>query len=216
MSDTYRTIPSACPNSSSLSQGITTSFAEKALSISATTRNIRPGEVDGIHYFYKTREEFEEMIKNNELLEYAEFVGNYYGTPKQFVLDKIKEGQNVLLEIEMQGALQIKKIYNEAILVFFMTKDAKTQKERLISRGRDSKEDIDKRLKQTIIDAGFAKDYDYVLVNENLEDSINDIVNIVNGTYDKSKNENNLKLLDKLVSDIKEENYVWTIRTRVD
>ena len=191
-----------------IASALVSRFKDYSLSISATTREKRKNEIDGVHYFFIDKSSFENMIKEGKLLEHAKYVDNYYGTPKEYVENELKKGTNVILEIEMQGALQIKKIYNEAILVFFMTKDAKTQKERLISRGRDSKEDIDKRLKQTIIDAGFAKDYDYVLVNENLEDSINDIVNIVNGTYDKSKNENNLKLLDKLVSDIKEENYV--------
>ena len=89
-----------------------------SLSISATTRDIRPGEVDGVNYFFKTKDEFKKMIENGELLEYAEFVGNFYGTPKQFVLDKINNGQNVLLEIEMQGALKVKEIFPDSLLIF--------------------------------------------------------------------------------------------------
>ena len=91
-----------------------------ALSVSATTRAPRGFEQDGINYFFKTVEEFEEMIKNNEFLEYAKFVDNYYGTPKKFVLDKLEEGKNVLLEIEVQGALQVKKNYPEATLIFLL------------------------------------------------------------------------------------------------
>ena len=202
MSDTYRTIPSACPNSSSLSQGITTSFAEKALSISATTRNIRPGEVDGIHYFYKTREEFEEMIKNNELLEYAEFVGNYYGTPKQFVLDKIKEGQNVLLEIEMQGALKVKEIFPDALLIYIAIPSLDELKFRLKNRGRESDEDIENRIKQAKVDISYADKYDYVVMNDDINKVMSDFEQIINGSFSKEESNINLQILKNIAKEI--------------
>lgn len=191
-------------------------YDDFVLSISATTRDKRAGEVDGKDYFFVTKDKFEEMINNSELLEYAKYVNNYYGTPKKYVLDRLNEGKNVILEIEMQGALKIKKIFNEAILVFFIPKDAKTQKERLISRNRETLEQIKERIRQTLIDAVYAKHYDYILVNEDLNDAIKDVIDIVNSNYNKDKNANNYKLLDKIVSDIKEEENVWTIRTRID
>lgn len=186
------------------------------LSISATTREKRGNEVEGKDYFFISKEKFEEMIKNDEFLEYAKYVNNYYGTPKKYVKDMIEQGKNVILEIEMQGALQVKKIYDKAILVFFLPKDAKTQKERLINRKRETLEQIEERIKQAIVDAEYAIHYDYVLVNEEVEDSIKDIQLIVEDKYDKSKNATSLNILKKIVRDIKEEYHVWAIRTRID
>lgn len=183
-------------------------FDNYALSISATTREKRGNEVEGVNYFFVTRDKFTEMIDNNEFLEYAEYVGNYYGTPKKYVVDKLDSGVNVILEIEMQGALQVKKIYDKAVLVFFLPKDARTQRERLISRGRDTSDQIEKRIRQAVLDAEYAKYYDYVVVNDDLEDSIRDMQAIVEGTYDKSKNKIAMERLEKLVSDIKEEQNV--------
>ena len=183
-------------------------FDNYALSVSATTREKRGNEVDGVHYFFVTKDKFTEMINNGELLEHAEYVGNYYGTPKKYVVDKLDKGINVILEIEMQGALQVKKIYDKAVLVFFLPKDAKTQRERLVKRGRDNEEQIEKRVRQAIVDAGYAKHYDYVLVNDDLEDSIKDVQEIVNGTYDKKNNKEAMEKLEKIVQDIKEEQNV--------
>ena len=178
------------------------------LSISATTREKRGNEVEGKDYFFISKEKFEEMIKNDEFLEYAKYVNNYYGTPKKYVKEMIDQGKNVILEIEMQGALQVKKIYDKAILVFFLPKDAKTQKERLINRKRETLEQIEERIKQAIVDAEYAIHYDYVLVNEDIEDSIKDIQLIVEDSYDKSKNATSLNILKKIVRDIKEEYHV--------
>lgn len=183
-------------------------FDNYALSVSATTREKRGNEIDGLSYFFVSRDKFDEMIKKGELLEYAQYVGNYYGTPKKYVVDKLDSGINVILEIEMQGALQVKKIYDKAVLVFFLPKDAKTQRERLISRGRDNKEQIEKRIRQAVLDAEYAKYYDYVLINDDLEDSIKDMQLIVDGTYDKSKNKDAIEKLEKIVQDIKEEQNV--------
>lgn len=191
-----------------IAKAITDQFENYVLSISATTRDMRKGEVDGKSYFFLSKNEFEEMIKKDELLEYASYVGNFYGTPKKYVIDRLNEGKNVILEIEMQGALKVKKIFDEAILIFFLPKDAKTQYQRLIYRGRENKEQIEKRLTQAVLDASYAKQYDFILVNYNLEGSIDDIKNIVNGTYDKSNREKNMLILEQLVKDIKEEKYV--------
>lgn len=183
-------------------------FDNYALSISATTREKRGNEVDGVDYFFIEKKKFLDMIDDNEFLEYAEYVGNYYGTPKKYVEEKLKNGINVILEIEMQGALQVKKIYDRAILVFVLPISAKVQRERLVKRQRDDTLQIEKRIKQAIIDAQYAKHYDYVIVNDNLDDTINDMKKIVSGTYDRDKNVEALKILNRIVSDIKEEQNV--------
>ena len=188
-----------------IASALVSRFKDYSLSISATTREKRKNEIDGVHYFFIDKSSFENMIKEGKLLEHAKYVDNYYGTPKEYVENELKKGTNVILEIEMQGALQIKKIFNEAIIVFFLPKDAKTQRERLIHRNRESKEQIEERIRQAVIDADYAKHYDYVLVNEDLDSSIVDIEEIVAGKYDKNKNTESLKVLDKIVKDIKEE-----------
>ena len=191
-----------------IAKELITRYDDFVLSISATTREKRGTEVNGRDYFFVSRNEFEIMIKNNELLEYANYVNNYYGTPKKYVSEMLENGKNVILEIEMQGALQIKKIFNEAILIFFLPKDAKTQRERLIGRKRETSEQIEERIRQAVVDAEYAKHYDYVIVNDDIEVAIKDVEDIVKGRYDKSKNEQNLKVLDKIVKDIKEEQNV--------
>lgn len=183
-------------------------FDNYVLSISATTRERRGSEIDGVDYFFISRDDFKKRIDGGDFLEYAEYVGNFYGTPKSFVIEKLNAGINVILEIEMQGALKVKKVYDEAVLVFFLPKSAKVQKERLINRKRDDESQIKKRIQQAIVDAEYAKHYDYILVNDDLEDSIKDMQKIVNGTYDKSKNIESMKILDKIVSDIREEQNV--------
>lgn len=180
-------------------------FDNFVLSVSATTREKRGNEVDGKDYFFISKEKFDEMISNDEFLEYAKYVNNYYGTPKKYVEEMMKNGKNVILEIEMQGALQVKKIYDKAVLVFFLPKDAKTQRERLISRKRETLEQIEERIKQAIVDAEYAIHYDYVLVNENIDDSIKDMQEIVDGKYDKYKNKKSLLILEQIVKDIKGE-----------
>ena len=173
-----------------------------SLSISATTRNIRPGEVDGVNYFYKTSEEFEEMIKNGELLEYAEFVGNYYGTPKQFVLDKISVGKNVLLEIEMQGALKVKEIFPDALLIFIAIPSLDELKFRLKNRGRESDEEIENRIKQAKIDISYADKYDYVVMNDDIKKVMSDFEQIINGNFSKEESNKNLKILKSIAEEI--------------
>lgn len=177
-------------------------FDDYVLSISATTREKRRNEQDGVDYFYVSKDKFNEMIKNGELLEYAQYVNNFYGTPKKYVEEMLDKGKNVILEIEMQGALKVKEVYDEAVLVFFLPKDAKTQRERLINRQRETKEQIEERIKQAVIDAKYAKYYDYILVNENLDDSIDDMQKIVEDRYDKSKNDLSLSVLENIVNEI--------------
>lgn len=149
------------------------------VSISATTRSPRIGEEHGVHYFFKSKEQFEEMIAKEELLEYANFCDNYYGTPKSFIDDSIKEGKDVILEIEVQGAMQVKSIYPDAIFIFVMPPTLEELKNRLIGRNTESQEVVEKRLKRAEDELLLYKEYDYIVVNETLEEAATMIKEIV-------------------------------------
>lgn len=140
------------------------------LSVSATTRIPRAGEVDGREYFFKTVEQFKEMIANNELLEYAEYVNNYYGTPKEYVSSQLEKGNNVILEIESVGALNIKKIFPDAVLIFIMPPSAAELERRLRGRNTEDEATILKRLGKASSEAGSVEKYDYVVVNDLVEE----------------------------------------------
>ncbi|MBQ2733686.1 MAG: guanylate kinase [Clostridia bacterium] len=139
---------------------------EYALSVSATTRAPGKNERDGVEYHFKTREQFESMIANGELLEYAEYVGNYYGTPKAPALEVLGSGKHLLLEIDVVGGLQIKKAYPETILVMIVPPGAEEQERRLRDRGRDSEDSILRRLERAKEELKQVDLYDYILVNE--------------------------------------------------
>ncbi len=156
-------------------------YDDYALSISATSRNKRPTEEDGIHYFFITKKEFEDLISNDGLLEYTNYSGNYYGTPKSFVNDKLKASENVLLEIEMNGAMNVKKKYNDAILIFITTPSFESLVSRLRGRNTETEEQIKSRLKIALNEASGVDKYDYVIINENIEESASIINGIING-----------------------------------
>jgi len=139
------------------------------LSVSATTREPRKGETDGKEYFFISVELFEQMIETGQLLEYAKYLDNYYGTPKNFVLDKLDSGINVLLEIEMQGALKIKAQYPETLLIFILPPSVPLLEQRLRGRGTETDEVIDARLKRAHDEMEFIKNYDYIVVNDHLD-----------------------------------------------
>ena len=140
-----------------------------ALSVSATTRTPRAGEIEGVHYYFYDKETFEKMKNQNELLEWAEFCGNYYGTPKKYVEQKMAEGKNVILEIEVQGALQIKKLYSDCILVFLVPPDIKELEKRLTQRGTEDKQTINRRMNRAIEEMEFVPQYDYIVINDTVE-----------------------------------------------
>ncbi len=144
-------------------------YDQYALSVSATTRNPRPGEEEGREYFFKTKEEFEKMIEENQLIEYAKYVGNYYGTPKAYVEAQLVQGKDVILEIEIQGALKIRKQFPDSLLLFVTTKDAETLKERLTKRGTEDAATIVSRLKRAGEEAEGIEEYDYLVVNDDLD-----------------------------------------------
>lgn len=135
-------------------------------SVSMTTRAQRPGEVDGKDYFFRSREEFEELIRNGQMLEYAEYVGNYYGTPLTYVNETLDKGIDVFLEIEVQGALQVKKKVPDAVFIFLTPPDLNELQERLVGRGTDSEEVIAKRIECAREEIALMSEYDYAIVND--------------------------------------------------
>lgn len=135
-------------------------------SVSMTTRAQRPGEVDGKDYFFSSREEFEELIRNGQMLEYAEYVGNYYGTPLTYVNETLDKGIDVFLEIEVQGALQVKKKVPDAVFIFLTPPDLNELQERLVGRGTDSEEVIAKRIERAREEIALMSEYDYAIVND--------------------------------------------------
>ena len=134
-------------------------------SVSMTTRAQRPGEVDGKDYFFRSREEFEELIRNGQMLEYAEYVGNYYGTPLAYVNETLDKGIDVFLEIEVQGALQVKKKVPDAVFIFLTPPDLNELQERLVGRGTDSEEVIAQRIERAREEIALMSEYDYTIVN---------------------------------------------------
>ena len=151
------------------------------LSISATTRNPRDGEIDGKDYFFLSKEEFKNKIDNDEFYEYAEVHGNYYGTLKKTVEENLDKGLNVILEIDVQGALIAKEKKKDAILVFFRTKDMDILEKRLRDRKTDSEEIIQTRLKNAETELKYEDKYNYTIINENLDDSIQELIDIIEG-----------------------------------
>lgn len=135
-------------------------------SVSMTTRQKRPGEVDGVDYFFRTREEFEGLIKNGQMLEYAEYVGNYYGTPLTYVNETLDKGIDVFLEIEVQGALQVKKKVPDGVFIFLTPPDLDELKDRLVGRGTDSEEVIRQRIERAKEEIALMREYDYAVVND--------------------------------------------------
>lgn len=149
------------------------------LSISATTRTPRPGEVDGIHYLFTTKEAFQVLIDTGSMLEYASYCENFYGTPKATVLNRIKNGQNVILEIEMQGAKQIKEMHNEALLIFLAPPSRMELRHRLVGRGTENTDVVEKRLATAVQELNFSNECDYIVVNNSVEQAVTDIHTII-------------------------------------
>ncbi|MBR0365358.1 MAG: guanylate kinase [Clostridia bacterium] len=146
------------------------------LSVSATTRSRREGETEGVTYHYVTKDEFKKMIDEDEMLEYAEYNGNYYGTPKRSVVSLLDAGRDVLLEIEPQGALKIKQMFPEAVLIFLVPPSMKMLKERLITRGRESMEEIDKRIAASRWELQQADKYNKQIVNDDLDICVDEVM----------------------------------------
>lgn len=160
-----------------------------AVSISATTRAPRAGEEEGKNYFFKTKEEFEQMIQGDELIEYAQYVDNYYGTPKDYVLEQIHQGKDILLEIEMQGALKVKEKFPEVSLIFITPPSAKELRRRLEGRGTESLEVIEKRVARAKEECAYMKDYDYIVVNDSLEECVSQMHELLQSIHFSQNNQ---------------------------
>ena len=155
-------------------------------SVSATTRAPRKGEVDGKDYFFITIDRFKEMIANDEMLEYAEIYGNYYGTPKPYVMDILGHGKDVVLEIDPQGALQIKKRFPDAVFVFIVPPSLDELTKRIYNRGTDSEEVIKRRLSAATSELEYASKYDYIIVNDEVEKATNKVSNIIDAERNRA------------------------------
>lgn len=172
-----------------------------ALSISAPTRSPREGEQNGREYFFKTKEEFEKMIEASELIEYARYVDNYYGTPKAYVEEQLKEGKNVILEIEIQGALNIKKMFPDAVLLFIMPPSAEELERRLVGRGTEDEATIRARLSRASEEAQGVENYNYIVINDDVDACVETINSIVSS--EKKKAVNNIDLINNIKEELK-------------
>ena len=175
------------------------------LSISATTRSPREGEEHGREYFFLTREEFESMIETGKLIEWAEYVGNYYGTPKEYVEQRLNEGKDVILEIEIQGALKVREIFPDALLLFVTPPNITELKSRLVGRGTESMETIMKRLARASEEASFMEHYDYIIVNDDLDECVETTHQVImNEHYKVSQNKNFIEAITAELKAMKE------------
>lgn len=173
-----------------------------ALSVSATTREPRPGEANGREYFFVSEQEFESMIEKGDLIEYARYVNHYYGTPKAYVESMLAEGKDVLLEIEIQGALKVKQQFPEALLVFIVPPSAEELKNRLLSRGTEPEDVIEKRLRRAAEEAEGMSSYDYILVNDTVEDCTARLHGLIQSQHDKTSA--NQALITQMKQELKE------------
>ena len=173
-----------------------------ALSVSATTRAPRPGEADGREYFFKTKEEFEKMIAQDELIEYARYVNHYYGTPRSYVEEQLENGKDVILEIEIQGALKVKEKFPDTLLVFITPPSAKELRRRLIGRGTESMEVIEQRLARAKEEAEGIDDYDCLIVNDDLESCVDELHSVIQN--EKKKVARNGEFISKIRKELNE------------
>ena len=157
-----------------------------ALSISATTRNPREGEVDGREYFFKSTEEFEKMIAQDELIEYAKYVNNYYGTPRAYVEEQLASGKDVILEIEIQGALKVKEKFPDTLLLFVTPPSAQILKQRLVGRGTETMEVIESRMQRAAEEAEGMEEYDYLVINDDLDTCVKEMHSIISSEHNRS------------------------------
>ena len=156
-----------------------------SLSVSATTRAPREGEVDGREYYFKSVDEFRNLIDYNGFIEWAQYVENYYGTPRKFVEDEMAKGHDVILEIEVQGAMNVREQYPDAILIFITAPSAKGLRERLAGRGTESEEVIDKRMQRAVEESENMQQYDYIVVNDDVDTCVEDLHSLIRSSHFK-------------------------------
>lgn len=162
-------------------------------SVSATTRAPRDGEVNGKSYYFITKDEFNNLIKTNGMLEYASFCGNYYGTPKKKIMECLENGQDVILEIETAGAMMVKAVHPEAVLIFMLPPSVEELKNRLIGRGTEDMDTILRRVGEASREIQLSRNYDFVFVNDKLDEAVDTLTGIIK--YSKNLTGNNIDLI---------------------
>ncbi|SHI45219.1 guanylate kinase [Thermoclostridium caenicola] len=167
-----------------------------AMSVSATSRKPRPGEIDGVHYFFRTREQFETMIAEQRLVEWVEYCGNYYGTPREYVTRELEKGRNIILEIEVEGSMKIKEMFRDSILCFIVPPSYEELARRLRSRNTEDEETIQRRLKRALEEFQYIDRYDYVVLNDSIEEAAQRFVSIVRA--EEMRTFRNKALIDQL------------------
>ena len=155
------------------------------LSVSATTRKPREGEVDGVNYFFLSKEEFSKMVDNGEFLEYASIYGNFYGTPKSAIIECLENGQDVILEIEMQGARQVKEVYGEGVFIFVLPPSLSELKNRIVGRGTETADEIEKRFRCAFEEIKQIDDYNYFIINKDVDTSVRELEEIISAEKNK-------------------------------
>ncbi len=155
------------------------------LSVSATTRKPREGEVDGVNYFFLSKEEFSKMVDNGEFLEYASIYGNFYGTPKSAMIECLENGQDVILEIEMQGARQVKEVYGEGVFIFVLPPSLSELKNRIVGRGTETADEIEKRFSCAFEEIKQIDDYNYFIINKDVDTSVRELEEIISAEKNK-------------------------------
>lgn len=185
-----------------ITKAICNKYDNYALSVSATTRAPREMEKNGVDYFFLMKEEFEDMIRVDALIEFASYQENYYGTPKEYVLKNLAEGKDVILEIEVQGALKVHEKYPDTPMIFVTAPSAKVLAERLRGRGTESEEKVQGRLRRAVEESEFMDAYDYILVNDKLEDAVEALHRIVRTEHIKANR--NSRLIAEIKSDLKQ------------
>ena len=190
-----------------LMKEILSQYDNYALSISATTRKPRGQEVDGKEYFFKSVEEFEKMIAQEELIEYANYVGNYYGTPRAYVEEQLASGKDVILEIEIQGALKVKEKFPDTLLLFVTPPSAEILKARLIGRGTETLDVVEMRMRRAAEEAEGLSSYDYILINDDLQTCVEQMHNIIQSEHFRTSRNNDFmqQILEELRAGLKGE-----------
>lgn len=184
-----------------LMKALINKYHNYALSVSATTRQPREGEADGKEYFFVTKERFLEMIEQNELIEYAQYVENFYGTPKEYVFHQMEAGKDVILEIEIQGALKIKEKFPKALLLFVLPPTVEELRHRLVARGTESRDVIDARLRRAQEEADGMNSYDYIVINDDIDACTEEMHELIQAQHNKV--ENNLEFIEQMKQDLK-------------
>ena len=170
------------------------------LSVSMTTRKPRPGEVDGKNYFFVPEEKFLETINNDGFLEYAKVYGNYYGTPKEIVMKKLDEDQDVVLEIDIQGALKIRESYPKGVFIFILPPSMSELRKRITGRGSETEDDINLRLGETLKEVSYIDKYDYCVINGEINEAVNRVAAIIKAEHSRVSED-----IYKLIAKYKEE-----------